>query len=144
MTNSRINYSRMLLCGLLASIVLFAAGGIINGALLSDDFKTWSLSMGSLIHRMTLSHAMILWVIMDLIQGIGVVWIYVAIRPRFGAGPKTAFLAGLILWLVSKLAVALDLIALGVLPHKIIYGQLIGSLVGILLAVLIGAWLYKE
>jgi hypothetical protein len=134
----------MLLGGLVASIILFAAGGIVNGAILSDDFKAWSGSMGNLINHLSLSHAMILWIIMDLIQGIGGVWIYVAIRPRFGAGPKTALLAGLMLWLVSKLAVALDILALGVLPHKILHGQLIGSFVGILLAVLIGAWLYKE
>jgi hypothetical protein len=144
MTNSKINYSRMILSGLVASIILFAVGGVVNGSILSNDFQTWSQSMGNLINRMTLSHAMILWVIMDLIQGIGVVWIYVAIRPRFGAGPKTALLAGFMFWIVSKFAVALDLLALGVLPHKIIHGQLIGSFVGILIAALIGAWLYKE
>src|SRR5664279_4154331 len=109
MTNSKINYARMLLGGLVASIILFAVGGIVNGAILSDDFQAWSGSMGNLIERMSLSHAMILWIIMDLIQGIGGVWIYVAIRPRFGAGPKTALRAGLILWIVSKVAVALDL-----------------------------------
>ena len=134
----------MLLGGLVASLVLFAVGGIVNGAILSQDFQAWSASMGNLIEHMSLSHAMILWIVMDLIQGIAVIWIYAAIRPRFGAGPKTAILAGFMLWIVSKAAVALDLIALGVLPHKIIHGQLIGSFIGILLAVLIGAWLYKE
>jgi len=144
MTNSKINYARMLLSGLVASIILFAVGGIVNGSILSNDFQAWSGAMGKLIEHMSLSHAMILWIIMDLIQGFGGVWIYVAIRPRFGAGPRTALRAGIMLWIVSKLAVALDILALGVLPHKIIHGQLIGSFIGILLAVLIGAWLYKE
>ena len=144
MTNSKINYGRLLISGLVASIILFAVGGIVNGSILSNDFQAWSGTMGNLIEHMSLSHAMILWIIMDLIQGFGGVWIYVAIRPRFGAGPRTALRAGIMLWIVSKLAVALDILALGVLPHKIIHGQLIGSLIGILLAVLFGAWLYKE
>jgi hypothetical protein len=144
MTNSKINSARLILGGLVASIILFAMGGIVNGAMPSQDFQTWSASMGNLIEHNSLSHAMVLWIVMDLIQGISGVWIYAAIRPRFGAGPKTALRAGLILWIVSKLAVALDILALGVLPHKIVHGQLIGSLVGILIAVLVGAWLYKE
>ena len=144
MTNSKINFGRLILGGLVAGIVLFLVGGVLNGLILSDSFKAWAASMGNLIHPMSMSGAMVLWVIMDLIQGFGAVWIYAAIRPRFGAGPQTALFAGLVLWLVSKLAVALDLIALGVLPHDIIHGQLIGGFIGILLATLVGGWLYKE
>jgi len=32
-----------------------------------------------------------------------VVWLYSAIRPRYGAGPKTALIAGLFLWFISVL-----------------------------------------
>jgi len=40
--------------------------------------------------------------------------------------------------------VALDLIALGILPTGLIVGQLLGGLVGILAGVLLGARFYKE
>jgi hypothetical protein len=52
--------------------------------------------------------------------------------------------AGFSIWLVSKLATALDLFALGVLPDRIIAEQLVESFVSILLAVICGAWIYRE
>ena len=33
--------------------------------------------------------------------GIATVWLYAAIRPRFGPGPKTAICAGLVVWALS-------------------------------------------
>ena len=33
--------------------------------------------------------------------GIAMVWLYAAIRPRFGPGPKTAICAGLTVWALS-------------------------------------------
>jgi hypothetical protein len=40
--------------------------------------------------------------------------------------------------------VALDLVAPGILPGRIIAGQLIGGLAAIKTGVFFGAWLYKE
>src|SRR5207249_12113958 len=37
-------------------------------------------------------------VVWDIVMGIGLVWLYAAIRPRFGPGAKTAVIAGLALW----------------------------------------------
>jgi len=36
-----------------------------------------------------------------LVAGIIITWTYAAMRPRFGPGPKTALLAGLVIWLVG-------------------------------------------
>ena len=33
-------------------------------------------------------------IFLDFIYGIGLLWVYAAIRPRFGAGPKTGVIAG--------------------------------------------------
>ena len=87
---------------------------------------------------------MSLWAIMCLILGMVGVWIYAGMRPRYGAGLKSALRAGLLLWLASKLAVALDFVALGLLPGRIVVGQLIGGLVAIMIATVVGARLYKE
>ena len=35
--------------------------------------------------------------------GIAAVWLYAAIRPRYGAGPRTAVIAGLAVWVMADL-----------------------------------------
>jgi hypothetical protein len=42
-----------------------------------------------------------LFVILDFIYGIVLVYLYAAIRPRFGAGPSTAVQAGILMWLIA-------------------------------------------
>ena len=72
--------------------------------------------------------------------GIATVWLYAAIRPRFGPGPKTAIWAGLIVW------------ALSYVFQAIVGGQSIGSAVVIiawtgvemLIASSVGGYLYHE
>jgi hypothetical protein len=139
-----INVTRLLFGGLAAGLVLFLVTGVVNGAILNADFQAWLQSMGSLIHPPAQPIPMALWTLMSFIYGLAGVWLYASIRPRFGAGPKTALMSGLMLWTVSKLATALDLIALGILPGKIIAGELLGSLVATLAAILVGGWLYRE
>ena len=141
---SNTNLSRVVLGGIVAGIIMFVINGIVNGGFLNNDFQSWANDMGSLIHPPEQSISMSLWVLMCLIYGIAGVWMYAGIRPRFGAGPKTALLAGFFLWTVSKLTTSFDFIALGIFPSKIIVGQLIGSFVAIMLGVLLGARLYKE
>ena len=36
--------------------------------------------------------------------GVVAIWLYAAIRPRYGPGPKTAAIAGLVLWFILSLA----------------------------------------
>ena len=144
MTTTTIRSDRVLLGGVVASIILFLFSGAVNGGLLSTDFEVWAHGMGSMAQPPTQATSMVLWTIMSFIYGIGGVWMYAVIRPRFGAGAKTAVIAGFGLWLVSKLPAALDLCALGIFPGRMIAAQLVSSLVAMLVAVLVGARLYQE
>lgn len=141
---NQINWKRMGFGGLTAGLILFVLTGAVNAGLLNEDFQVWMHDMGSLIHPPAQSVAMLLWTFMSLIYGFVGVGIYVFIRPRFGAGPKTALFAGFILWILSKFTTALDLFALGVLPQRIIVCQLISSFVIMLIAISVGAWIYRE
>jgi hypothetical protein len=40
----------------------------------------------------------------DILYGIVIVWMYAAIRPRYGAGAKTAMCAAFAVWFVAALA----------------------------------------
>ncbi len=143
-TMTQLNVRRLALGGLVAGAFIFIMTGAINGGLLSGEFAAWSQEMQNHIHPPTQAIAMTLWTLMSFMYGILGVWIYASIRPRYGAGPKTAILAGIFVWLISKLTVSLDLIALGILPVRMILEQLMYSFVVIIFGVLIGAWIYKE
>jgi len=142
--NIKINVSRVALGGLVAGVIIFIVTGVVNGGILRGEFEIWAQEMGGLIHPLSQSCSLVVWSLMNLIHGTAGVWIYAVIRPRYGVGPRTALLAGFMLWIVSKLAVALDFLALGILPERLIAGQVIGSFVAIMLGVFVGAWLYKE
>jgi hypothetical protein len=141
---SKINTGRVILGGLEAGAIIFVINGVMNGIILKGALLDWVHGMGDLIHPPAQSVSMGLWTLMCLVYGVAGTWMYAAIRPRYRAGPRTALLAGLSLWAMSKLTVALDLIALGLIPGKIIVEQTLGGLVAIMLGVFCGAWAYRE
>jgi hypothetical protein len=85
----------------------------------------------------------VLIVINGFVQGFTTVWLYAAIRPRFGPGPKTAATAVFAVWvLVGWLNITWAVftgtpLAAVLLPVAI-------NLPLVLLAGMAGAWLYKE
>jgi hypothetical protein len=139
-----INNTRTVLGGVVASIVLFLASGIINGAILGSAWQDWLNAMGGLNHAPSGAVGMLIWMIVSLLFGLTGVLIYVGIRPRFGSGPKTAMLAGLLLWIAGWFAPALGQIALGAIPPFITAIGCAGGLIAALLAIVAGAALYKE
>jgi len=76
--------------------------------------------------------------------GIAAVWLYAAIRPRYGAGPTTAIRAGLFTWAVAVFLANLGNYPLGLFPTRLLVITSIVALVEIVVATLVGAWLYKE
>jgi len=140
----RINVGRLVLGTIVAAIVLFLISGLVNGAILGDDWKNWQQSLGSLNHAAPQSTAMLIWAIVALVYGLAGVWIYAGIRPRYGAGPKTAIIAGFILWLAGSLTTALVHFALDDIPQKMAVINCIAYFVGDPLAVLAAASVYKE
>ena len=85
----------------------------------------------------------VLVVINGFVQGITTVWLYAAIRPRFGRGPKTAVIAGLVVWfLVSWVHMTWAAFTGARLTAVLL--PLAANLPLVLLAGMAGAWLYKE
>jgi hypothetical protein len=141
---TKINISHLILGGVVAGVILNVITGLANACVLNGDFQNWANGMGNHLHPPAQSVQMCFWVLMCLIDGMVGVWIYVGMRPRLGAGPKTALLAGILVWIVARLCVALDMFALGVFPWPFLAGQTILGLIAILPGVMVGAWLYQE
>lgn len=75
------------------------------------------------------------------------IWLYAAVRPRFGAGPRTAIIVAVYIWLAMGpygLAVLATTGLLAKLPLDVLVIAIIGYLPPIAVAILIGASLYKE
>ena len=76
--------------------------------------------------------------------GIISIWLYAAIRPRYGPGPKTAVIAAVGVWLLSIAAPLSHLAAFRIASPRFVAIDLPTELVAILAATLAGAWRYRE
>ena len=141
---THINRGRIVLGGIVAAIVLFIVSGIVNGAILGSAWQAWVEAMGGLNHAPSAAAGMAIWAVVSLMFGLTGVWIYAGIRPRYGAGWRTALLAGFMLWVAGWLAPALGQVTLGAIPAYVTVIGAVGGLVGALLALLAGASIYKE
>src|SRR5262245_31485912 len=97
-TMGQINVGRVVIGGIVAAVILCVAGFIIHGAILGSQWAAWQ-SAGHMPNAMSHGGAIVIWIIVSLVNGLTGVWIYAGIRPRYGAGPKTALIAGFLLWL---------------------------------------------
>lgn len=80
-----------------------------------------------------------------LIIGLAAVWIYAGIRPRFGAGPKTALYAGLVTWVLASLVANTFFMVIPYMyPHHLALYATMGDFVACIVGTLAGAALYKE
>ena len=135
----RINWVRVFVCGVvtgviwtvLSAISTWYVGADFNSAVPGN--KIFAPSAGLAAFLLTL----------NLAGGIWAMWLYAAIRPRYGAGPKTAALAGVSWWVVTTLADA-TWGSFRLVPVKALLPLSAVALPELIVAVLVGAWLYKE
>jgi uncharacterized membrane protein len=139
----KINWTRVLLGGLIAGVV----GNIF-------EFAVWvplvgrslSATLQALGHPMQETVATtVLIVVLIFVMGILAIWLYAAIRPRYGAGPGTAALAGAAAGVF--MAVVPDLawgLTLRLIPATVWVEDAVVGLVALVVMTVLGAWVYKE
>ena len=140
-TMGGINLGRVILGGLLAGLVINIGETILNVVVLAqameDVLKARNLPVvgGPAIGG---------FVFFAFILGIATVWLYAAIRPRFGAGARTAIIAGLAVWYFAYFYRASANTLMGMYPAKLAAVGVVWGLVEICLASIAGAWMYTE
>ena len=82
-------------------------------------------------------------VVLNVVAGIWAMWLYVAIRPRYGAGSKTAALAGFSWWLIATIA-TWQWIDLGFIRLRDLAGLMIASLPTLVAVTIVGARSYQD
>ena len=136
------NRIRVILGGLLAGVVINIVEYITNGVVLK---QAWGAAMQALGKSAALTAgAIVIFNIWGFLLGIAAIWLYAAIRPRYGAGPTTAVRAGLFAWAVAVFLSNLGNFSLGLFPVRLLLITTIVALIEVVAATVAGAWLYKE
>ena len=138
----RINWSRALLGGIVAGVVWGTLYAPVHPLVEVHD------SLGRPVLPITPFRGAtpvlrVLVVINGLVQGITTVWLYAAVRPGFGPGPKTAAIAGFAVWFLVGW-VHITWAAFTGARLTAVLSPIAANLPLVLLAGMVGAWLYKE
>lgn len=139
---SKINLGRVVLGGIVAGIVIDIFEGVLNGVVLTNQWATVMTGLGkSSTMSMKQLAAFNVW---GLATGILMVWLYAAMRPRMGAGPKTAICAGLVVWAAAYMLGSAAPVFLHIFPVGLMLTGLAVGLVETMVAAVAGAYFYKE
>ncbi len=137
----KINWGRVILGGLLAGVVINVVEGISGTIFMEDMLAAMAEHNISMDQSPTV---MALYLLIGFAYGIFALWLYAAIRPRYGAGAKTAVYAGLAVWFLGYLMASLSFVLLGIFPTQMFAVSSTIGLVEIVGGTVAGAWLYKE
>jgi hypothetical protein len=137
----KINMPKVVIGGLLTGFVLNVVDYVMFGVVFKDQMAAAMQALG----KPPMSNAQIPWfVALDFVTGIALVWLYAAVRPRFGAGPATAAKAGVVGWFFAGLLPTLFMWPMALMPQNITVAATLVALVQYPLATVIGAKLYLE
>ena len=138
---NEINYAGVLKGGIPAGIIMNISEFILNdpvaGARMNAELASHNLPPVS-------TGAIITFTILTLLLGIVTVWLYAAIRPRLGPGPRTAMCAGLIVWSLSYLYSAIAFGVLGLNSMGLVLLVIVWSAIEMIVASAVGGYLYSE
>ncbi len=138
----KINIGRLVLGGIVAGIVGDILGYLVDGVMLAPQ---WGAGMRALGKSDFSASQNVGFNLIGLAFGILVVWLYAAIRPRLGAGAKTAVYAGLAAWAMGILLPNIAFMGVaGLFPPGLTTMTTALAIVEWVLAALAGASLYKE
>lgn len=136
----KTNLGRVILGGLLAGLILNIFESVLNGVVFASQWDAYMKALG----RQMRPNAIPFFIISTFVAGIGVVWLYAAARPRLGPGAKTAALTGLAYWFFAYALPDANSVAANVAPGRLSATISLILLVGVVLASICGAWVYKE
>jgi len=138
----KINLGRVIVGGIVAGIVADILGFLVDGVWLAPQ---WADGMKALGRSEFTVNQMVGFNLLGIATGIFALWVYAAIRPRYGAGPRTAVYAGLAAWVASALFPNVAFMGItGFFPLNLTLLTTLGGIVEWVVGALAGAALYQE
>jgi hypothetical protein len=137
----KVNLGRVILGGLLAGLVINISEFVLNTFVVGADMEA---AMKAL-NRPPIDNQMIAWfVVAGFALGILAVWMYAAIRPRFGPGVRTAVFGALAVYFLAYAYPTVFVAAMGFFPARSVIIGLCWGVPEIVIASIAGAWAYTE
>ena len=138
----KINMVRVMLGGIVAGLVINVVEGVMNGVILKAQ---WSEAAQAIGRSGDISVKQIVaFNVWGFAAGILAVWLYAAIRPRYGAGPKTAMCAGATVWMLGVAMANAMMAFLHIYPLWLLLTVTAVGLPELLVASVVGAYVYRE
>jgi hypothetical protein len=137
-----INWKKVILGGLLAGLLINVVEFVVNGWLLAER---WAAAIKAIPNAEPMGVLpMVAFNVSGFVVGIFTIWLYAAIRPRYGAGPKTAACAGAAVWALGYLLANVAPMVLHLVPRRLMAIGIAVALVEVIAAAILGAAVYKE
>ena len=138
----KINWTRVILGGLLAGLIInvieFLVNGLLLGTMWADAMKALSRTAPTdLLPQIAFNVA-------GFALGILALWFYAHLRAIYGPGPRTAVITGIAVWIPGSLLAMVGPAALHLFRYRLVAIGVVVGLVEIVLGTVAGAWLYKE
>jgi hypothetical protein len=141
---SQINNKSMLIAGAAAGVVMNAIDIIANMVIVDNGLRArLDMINPGLWAQMNAPGRLIQYILIDFVFAFALVWLYAAIRPRFGPGPRTALRAASYGWALYT-TTQLLFVMMGLFTMKYVAGNAILTLVNYSATALVGAKLYTE
>jgi hypothetical protein len=139
-----INTSKVIVGGLIGGVVANVIDFGINGFVLADMQKASLEALNPTLAANAMQPGKIpIFVVLDFVWLIATVWLYAAIRPRFGPGARTAVYAAVASWVIGSV-VAGYFAAIGMFSWGFYGISALASLVNAIISTIVGAKFYTE
>ena len=136
-----INSGRVVLGGLLAAVIVFVSTAA-RVLVLRKQIVGFIENHG--LQGIGQTEGIVFLAVYSAALGILIVWLYAALRPRFGAGSTTAILVGMFYWISIDLVPYAALLRFDLIPIGGVLVHWVWTVVEIPVASLVGAWVYQE
>jgi len=139
-----INTSKVIVGGLVGGVVANVIDFALNTYVLAGPQKAALDALNPALSANAMQTSKIpIFLVLDFILIIANVWIYAAIRPRFGPGARTAAYAGIASWVVGSV-VAGYFAGIGMFSWGLYAMSAICALINSVVSTIVGAKFYTE
>lgn len=138
---TRMNVGRVVAGGIAAGIVINVVESIMNLAVLGEAMQEMYASMGVPEPG---GSAIAGYIVLAFVLGFLLAWLYAAVRPRLGAGPRTAAIVGCVVWVAAGVVPTVGWYLMGGLGTWLLAMFLGYTLVEFVAGALVAAFIYRE
>ena len=139
----KINWVRVLVGGLVASIILFLTDGFLHEKLALGNWQAVYADLGVAEPKHN-AYALVYFAIFELGRGYISIYLYALMRSCCGVGWKTAALAGIVAWIAFSVTGPAQFIPLGFYSHALWIKVGAFQFITSILAAIAGAFLYRD